>query len=300
MRWSSRINQSCIDLGVMSAFVTISARLPVIQTGGFVQRSTIHNPSRSVRCSGGRIQMLFGLGRRVGGIGKGRGKPEERKGPNPYRSLGVSEDATYEEVEEAVKRLEIKFADEPKKKMMLEVYKDRIFEDRLRRRVAGEYTPKVKVSPYEKPVVKKKLFVLPRWLKDLVQFPSREYMQKTTLIMMIFVVLGFATPTLAGSCMAMAFIASMGFLYNRGLPDVVRDDYGNPGEVRPVKHKIVLITVLISLATAGVFFGLGQLYMLYLPLPGWCSPDSFVNFTVVFGLWFSAVFFRTQDPNNLY
>ena len=265
------------------------------------KRLYVRRPSRCPSFQGNRIEMLFGLGKQRGGLGRGRGrKSEEQKGPNPYRSLGVSEDATYEEVEEAVKRLEIKYKSEPKKKMMLEVYRDRIFEDRLRKRVSGEYKPKVKVSPYEKVVKKKPFFRLPKWAKEVVQLPSKKYMKRTTLVMMIFVVLGFLTPTLAGSCIAMAFIASMGFLYNRGLPDVARDEYGNVGEVRPVKHKVLLATVLINLAAGAIFFGLGQLYMLYLPLPGWCSPDSFVNFTVVFGLWFAAVFFKTQDLSAAY
>jgi len=80
---------------------------------------------------------------------------------------------------------------------------------------------------------------MPVWAQGIFKLPDLKYFRRTGLIMGIFITLGFVTPTLAGSCMAMAFIAAAGFLYNRGLPDPVRDEYGGIGEVRPVKHRIV-------------------------------------------------------------
>lgn len=244
-------------------------------------------------------RMLFGFGGKKNKAAA-QGARSFSGGTNPYRALGVSEDATYDDVDAAVKRLSVKYADDRKKLMMLDVYKDQIFEDKLQQRMSGSLMPKVKESPYERKPVKKKRFVVPTWLQGIVKLPDLKYTRKTGIIMGIFVLLGFVTPTLAGSCMAMAFIAAAGFLYNRGLPEPVRDDYGGYGEVRPVKHRIVLKTLLINLGVAAVFFGLGQLYMLYLPLPLWCPPDAFVNAAVVMGLWISCLFFMAQDPNDLY
>lgn len=250
-----------------------------------------------VRTTRRDVKMLFGFGsKKRGTANRGRDSSEV----NPYRALGVSEDATYEEVDEAVKRLSVKYADDRKKLMMLDVHKDKIFEDKLQKRMSGTLMPKVKESPYERKPVPKKRFVMPEWAKGIFKFPEFPYFRRTGIIMGIFVALGFVTPTLAGSCMAMAFIAAAGFLYNRGLPEPVRDDYGAVGEVRPVKHKVVLKTILVNLGVAAVFFGLSQLYMLYLPLPLWCPPDAFVNSAVVIGLWLSCLFFITQDPNDLY
>lgn len=223
-----------------------------------------------------------------------------RSGPNPYRALGVGEDATYDEVEAAVKSLSIKYADDRKKLMMLDVYKDQIFEDKLQQRMAGTLIPKIKESPYDRKIEPKKRFVVPEWAQGIFKLPTMKYFKRTGIIMGIFFALGFVTPTLAGSCMAMSFIAAAGFLYNRGLPEPVRDDYGAYGEVRPVKHRVVLKTVLINLGVAAVFFGLAQLYMLYLPLPFWSPPDAFVNASVVFGLWMSCLLFLAQDPNDIY
>lgn len=242
--------------------------------------------------------MLFGFG------GKKKksasGKRRSSSANNPYRALGVSEDATYDDVEAAVKRLSIKYADDRKKLMMLDVYRDQIFEDKLQKRMSGALMPKIKDSPYERKPVPKKRFTVPVWLRDIIKLPDIKYARKTGLVMGLFVLLGFATPTLAGSCMAMAFIAAAGFLYNRGLPEPPKDEFGGYGAVYPVKHRIVLKTLLVNLAIAAVFFGLGQLYMLYLPLPLWCPPDAFVNAAVVIGLWLSCLLFMTQDPNDLY
>lgn len=241
--------------------------------------------------------MLFGFGSKKNNATAGKRKSDS--GSNPYRALGVSEDATYDDVEAAVKRLSIKYADDRKKLMMLDIYKDQIFEDKLQKRMSGTLMPKIKESPYERKPVPKKRFTVPVWLQDIIKLPDLKYTKKTGLIMGLFVLLGFVTPTLAGSCMAMAFIAAAGFLYNRGLPEPPKDDFGGYGAVYPVKHRIVLKTLIVNLVVCGVFFGLGQLYMLYLPLPLWCPPDAFVNASVVIGLWLSCLFFITQDLNDL-
>lgn len=243
--------------------------------------------------------MIFGFGKKITSGGNTRGA-KGSNGVNPYRALGVAENATYDQVEAAVKQLTIKYAGDKKKLMMLEVHRDRIFDDRLQARMAGTLQPKIKESPYDRPIPKKKRFVMPEWARNIFMLPDLKYTRRTGIIFGIFIVLGFVTPTLAGSCMAMAAIAALGFLYNRGLPEPVRDEYGAVGEIRPVKHRIVGKTLLMVLAVAGVFFGLGQLYMLYLPLPYWCPPDAFVNLMVVTGLWFSCLFFVSQDLNNLY
>lgn len=242
--------------------------------------------------------MLFGFGSKKKNASTSKGR--SFSGTNPYRALGVSEDATYDDVDQAVKRLSIKYADDRKKLMMLDVYKDQIFEDKLQQRMSGSLMPKIKESPYERKLVPKKRFVVPTWLQGTIKLPDFNYTRRTAIIMSIFVVLGFVTPTLAGSCMAMAFISAAGFLYNRGLPEPAKDEYGGYGEVRPVKHRVVLKTLLINLGVAAVFFGLGQLYMIYLPLPLWCPPDTFVNAVVVTGLWMSCLFFMSQDPDDIY
>lgn len=244
----------------------------------------------------GRAVMIFGFGKR-GAKTAGRGNGSAT---NPYRELGVGENATYDEIEAAVKSLSVKYGDDRKKLMMLDVYRDKIYDDRLQARMSGALQPKIKESPYERKIIPKKRFVMPEWARGTFKLPERAYLRRTGTIMLLFVGLGFLTPLLAGSSMAMAFIAAAAFLYNRGLPEPVRDEYGAVGEVRPVKHKVVLKTVLINLGVGAVFFGLAQLWMIYLGLPYWCQPDSFVNAAVVIGFWFSCLFFQAHDPDNLY
>eukprot|EP00181_Compsopogon_caeruleus_P005807 CAMPEP_0184684172 /NCGR_PEP_ID=MMETSP0312-20130426/14128_1 /TAXON_ID=31354 /ORGANISM="Compsopogon coeruleus, Strain SAG 36.94" /LENGTH=242 /DNA_ID=CAMNT_0027137085 /DNA_START=183 /DNA_END=911 /DNA_ORIENTATION=+ len=240
--------------------------------------------------------MLFGFGKNKRST-SGSGSSSSSKEANPFRALGVPEDATYEQVEMAYNRLAKKYADDPKKVMWLEIQKDKVFDMRLQQRMAGQIPVRVKESPFERKAKKKKRFQAPEWLKGFVKLPDRPYLVRVSLVMGVFGLLGFVTPTLVGSTMAMGFIAAAGFLFNRGLPDVPRDDFGNPGEVRDVKGPVIFKTIGVTFGTAGIFFGLGQLVLLYLGLPDWCAIDSFVNFVVILGLWLSCILFQVQpDP----
>eukprot|EP00961_Rhodomonas_salina_P281217 3799613-Rhodomonas_salina.2 len=55
----------------------------------------------------------------------------------------------------------------------------------------------------------------------------------------------------------------MGFLYNRGTPDIRRDDMGNPGESRPANYGALGKTVGLCAIGGGLGFFLSQV-----PRPG--------------------------------
>ncbi|GJQ13767.1 hypothetical protein GpartN1_g5558.t1 [Galdieria partita] len=221
----------------------------------------------------------------------GRGKRDQ---VNPYRSLGVSEDASYEEVEAAYQRLVKKYQGNEKQLIKLEMYKDKIFEDQLRARMEGRTRVRVKESPAERRLSQKR-FQPPKWIRDAIKVPDRKYMQRTALVMSIFIVAGFITPSLSTTCMSMSAIASIAFLYNRGLPEVPKDEFGNPGEIRPTDWKVALHTVLLCLAFGFAALAIAQLFLLHLPLPSWLSPDGVVNLFVCIGFWLCCTFCQTQD-----
>ena len=54
-----------------------------------------------------------------------------------HRELGIAEDATYEEVVEATDRLIARAGDDLKRKIKIEVAKDKILQIRLNERLAG-------------------------------------------------------------------------------------------------------------------------------------------------------------------
>eukprot|EP00166_Cyanidium_caldarium_P000514 ctg_12.g16 len=119
-----------------------------------------------------QVRALFGLrwpgsgdsssrrSRRSGrdGSGGGGGKGGGSGLSNPYRALGVTENASYEQIEAAYEALRIKYADDSKQLTKLEILKDRIFDDQLRRRLEGTMEGIVKESPLEK-----RLREEPRW-----------------------------------------------------------------------------------------------------------------------------------------
>ncbi|GJD06019.1 hypothetical protein Gasu2_04600 [Galdieria sulphuraria] len=238
---------------------------------------------------------FFSWNKNISSSKNGRRKRDEL---NPYRSLGVSEDASYEEVEAAYQRLVKKYQGNEKQLIKLEMYKDKIFEDQLRARMEGRTRVKVKESPAERRLSQKR-FQPPKWIRDAIKVPDKKYMQRTALVMSIFIVAGFITPRLSTTCMSMSAIASIAFLYNRGLPEPPKDEFGNPGEIRPTDWKVALHTVLLCLAFGFAALAIAQVFLLHVPLPSWLSPDGVVNLFVCVGFWLCCTFCQTQDDQQL-
>lgn len=60
------------------------------------------------------------------------------EGASLYRTLGVSEDASYEEITSAAHLLEEKYATDIKKKIKITITREKIMELRLKQRVSGK------------------------------------------------------------------------------------------------------------------------------------------------------------------
>mmetsp|Transcript_7047 Transcript_7047/g.21487 ORF Transcript_7047/g.21487 Transcript_7047/m.21487 type:complete len:290 (+) Transcript_7047:100-969(+) len=235
---------------------------------------------------GTQTRMIFG------GAAK---KPESQSpGSNPYRLLGITEDAEFEEVEAAYRRLCAKYAQDPKMLIKLEMNKEAIMEDRLQKRMKGLMTPKVKESPFERKPKKKKLFVVPRFLRGIVRLPDRAHFKRVSTLLGVFTLMPFFLPTLSSSFMAISGMSSMGFLYNRGAPEEPKDDMGRPGAIRPVEKNLVLKTIALVCVFGGLGFGLAKLICSYIALPVWLAADTVISTCVIFGFWTSSVLFQVQ------
>lgn len=73
-------------------------------------------------------------------VAKEREREERRlkqEGAKLYRDLGVAEDATFEEIQEATANLLAKYGDDLKKKVKVEITKDKIMQLRLNQRLGG-------------------------------------------------------------------------------------------------------------------------------------------------------------------
>mmetsp|Transcript_22363 Transcript_22363/g.55920 ORF Transcript_22363/g.55920 Transcript_22363/m.55920 type:complete len:293 (-) Transcript_22363:63-941(-) len=242
--------------------------------------------------AGVALEMAFSFGKK---------KEPERKAPwgdeNPYRIFGVTEDAPYEEVEQAYKDLVAENEGNEKYCMQLEMMKEKIFDDRLYARMAGSLKAKVAESPFDRKFVEKKdpWYSKIAWLAKIVRMPKQKYAIQVSILMSCFIVAGIFAPQLASTTMGFGFLSAMGFLYNRGTPDVVRDDMGNPGESRPANYAALGKTLVICLLFAGMGFSFGQVLITSAALPAMMQPDAVINTFFNVGLWVSAMFFQVQD-----
>lgn len=228
-------------------------------------------------------------------------KKQEGKAPfggeNPYRVFGVTEDAPYEEVEFAYKELVAENAGNDKYLIKLEMMKEKIFEDRLKARMSGALKSKIKDSPFEKKlqVRKEPWWTKVAWLKNIVKMPDQKYFIQVSALMACFMLAGLWAPQLASTTMGFGFLSSMGFLYNRGTPEIRRDDMGNPGESRPANYGALGKTLGLCALGGGLGFGLSQVVVTSVALPAFVQPDAVVNLFFNLGLLVTALFFQVQD-----
>lgn len=169
-----------------------------------------------------------------------------------YRTLGVGEDAGYDEIMDAYMELNEKYAGDDARLADLETAKDKVLDLKLRARMEGslqatydgmqarEDRPPTPTTPIMEIVndYRKKLFGLPAKADALRIIGLLGGLTAATWV----------APTTAGTILLINTVSAMGFMYNRGEPDVPRDDFGQIGEIRPMKPKPFMLTSGIALA----------------------------------------------------
>lgn len=133
------------------------------------------------------------------------------------------------------------------------------------------------------------------WAKDLIKMPEKKFAIQVSALMGAFIVAGIAAPQLASTTMGFGFLSSMGFVYNRGTPEIRRDDAGNPGESRPANYGALGKAVGLCALMAGAGFMLANFLMATVALPAWMAGDSLVTTLFNVGLWIAALFFQVQN-----
>ena len=98
---------------------------------------------------------------------------------NPYEILGVQENASFEEIQEATKRLKKQYDNDTKQIASIEMAYDAVIMDRLRRRQEGKIKvpdrirfpdKSVQTAPSSNPAPQKES---PAWLQDFMDTPSQ-------------------------------------------------------------------------------------------------------------------------------
>lgn len=176
-------------------------------------------------------------------------------GSNLYRQFGITEDAAYDEILEAYERLCAKSVGNKKELIKLEVAKDRILEDRLRRRMSGTLNQKVTESAWDRAqrMRKRKPLneYLPSYVRQFVEIPSDETGTNMAIIFGLLSGMSMLAPQLASTGMSIGFLLACGIVYNKGLPEK-REDDGRPAQIKPL-----LLTLGICLILGGLGFSLG-------------------------------------------
>jgi hypothetical protein len=201
---------------------------------------------------------------------------------SPYQKLGVKENASFEEIQDAKKRLMEQYQHDSQVVETIETAYDSIIMDRLRLRQEGKIKVPEKIrfpeqattenfKPFNVPTTQ-----TPTWLSDLLDTPSQQdILQPAILFLVLSVVTVFADVSLLSLLMSLAFGATIYFLNRK------EQRFG----------RSILIT-LVSLVL-GIVLGGGLAYLLNnqagLNLLSNDQISSIVSFIV---FWFVSSFLR--------
>lgn len=200
---------------------------------------------------------------------------------NPYETLGVTEDASFEEIQDAKNRLSQQYKDDGKLVESVEAAYDTIIMDRLKRRQEGKIkvperirfpersAPPQQPSPKTTPPNR-----YPAWLQGLIDTPSRA---DILISASVYVLLGAVTlfyQSAEGSILSLVVALGFGasvYLLNR-------------------KEKRLGRSVLLTLA--GLLVGMGIGAALY-PIAGaGLEGDQFATLVTFFVFWLITSFLR--------
>lgn len=186
----------------------------------------------------------------------------KQEGAKLYRELGVAEDATFEEIQEATQNLLLRHEGDLKKKVKIEMTKDKIMQLRLNQRLGGmlRESKEARADSYLKEDAEdfkkvKKEWTPPAWSRGLIVKPSEQWRDNCIIFFGGSAVLGIFLPTAAGGLKFMSFLLGAGFLAKRGTPP---GEPGMPYRERvgihtPLAFLFAFVTYVFSAAVAGAF-----------------------------------------------
>jgi len=162
-------------------------------------------------------------------VAKEREREERRlkqEGAKLYRDLGVAEDATFEEIQEATANLLAKYGDDLKKKVKVEITKDKIMQLRLNQRLGGmmKENKDARASVYlqedaEEYKSRPKEWQPPKWTKGLVVKPNQVWRDNCVIFFGGLAALGIFLPKQADGLRLISFLLSAAFMAQRGTPE---------------------------------------------------------------------------------
>jgi hypothetical protein len=136
----------------------------------------------------------------------------------------------------------------------------------------------------------------PEFTKGLIEKPDRDYLQKSTKYLGGCALGCFFVPKLVTTFMMLGAICSLGMLQSRGLPPLVLDENGNPGEVRKSDVKTTSLLVIVVFGNALLFAALGGLVGTLFPVvQKFATVPVLGGILVNTGFWVAATFFQINS-----
>jgi hypothetical protein len=231
-----------------------------------------------------------------GSGGKGYDGPSEET-QNAFRMLGVSEDATYDEITESYEELCTKYKGETKRLIRLQAAKDIVLEDRLRQRMAGTF--KSEISQFNMDIGDNRKVAklslqdrLPNWMTDYVELPTKKLTLRNIVLFGFFSMLGVLSTTWVKGSIGLGFAFGFFLLYNRGLA-ADNTSIDEMQQQRTYKKGPVGKAILVNLILAAFGAILSQI----LPL-AFLAEEAVVAVGLNLGFFTSATFFKVQDEDG--
>eukprot|EP00560_Eucampia_antarctica_P009187 CAMPEP_0197823664 /NCGR_PEP_ID=MMETSP1437-20131217/992_1 /TAXON_ID=49252 ORGANISM="Eucampia antarctica, Strain CCMP1452" /NCGR_SAMPLE_ID=MMETSP1437 /ASSEMBLY_ACC=CAM_ASM_001096 /LENGTH=259 /DNA_ID=CAMNT_0043422947 /DNA_START=152 /DNA_END=928 /DNA_ORIENTATION=+ len=178
-----------------------------------------------------------------------------------HRQLGIAEDATFEEISVATDGL-IRKAEadgDAKRKVKVEIAKDRIMQIRLNERLAGLATvtkaaqaqSRIEEDEMEEeedlfPEDKKREWRVPRFLEGIVVKPDAAYRNKQIKVYGILTLICFIVPPFTERIMMLNWMVAAGQIGRRGTTDTSSGDH-NPYGKKSGPHMRTAVLLMISL-----------------------------------------------------
>lgn len=137
---------------------------------------------------------------------------------NPYETLGVSQDASFEEIQEAKSRLTQQYQEDSKHVESIEAAYDAIIMDRLKMRQEGKIKVPERIRFPERVVEAPPSFTPPKldnspaWLQELIDRPSRNDILVPAGVFLGLGLLSFFSLQLLSLAMALGFGANIYFI----------------------------------------------------------------------------------------
>ncbi|CAK0902730.1 unnamed protein product, partial [Prorocentrum cordatum] len=181
-----------------------------------------------------------------------------------YRTLGISDDASREQVLKATARLRKKYADDETALQRVETanlwimtrFAD-IKEEDMRKRQQANRLREFGNSP-------KRLFqtyvlgYLPPGVRQMFEAPTGAHARRVSVLLGGFALLGLCVPASSMNFVGLAAASALGFIYTRARPEPVKDEFGNAGSVQKINPKEMVATIVLvilgGLLSAGVTF----------------------------------------------